>query len=136
MSTRPGLCGGHRATGVPTAIGQLPTVALRARQTVPIEEARRRQLRSDEALALWLDGVTMVSWSVVRCLFLLCCFGLWASSSMGASAQVRLLSEHPAERPARLDRDWPAVGTHTHNWRIPQGETAGSFPAAEKHRRP
>jgi hypothetical protein len=44
---------------------------------------------------------------------------------------VRLLSEHAAERPARLDRDWPAVVTHTHNWRFREGETAGTFPAAE-----
>src|SRR5262249_60548299 len=73
----------------------------------------------------------MTSWSVVRCLFLLCCFGSWASSGIGASAQVRLLSEHPAERPARLDRDWPAVVTHTHNWRFREGETAGRFPAPE-----
>jgi hypothetical protein len=74
----------------------------------------------------------MVSWFVVRCLFLFCFLGLWASSSIGASAQVRLLSEHPAERPARLDRDWPAVLTHTHNWRFSEKKTASSFPAAEQ----
>ena len=74
----------------------------------------------------------MLSWSVIRYLFLLCCFWLWASSSIGTLAQVRLLSEHPAERPARLDRDWPAVLTHTHNWRFREGEKAGSFPAAEE----
>ncbi|HWH57000.1 MAG TPA: hypothetical protein VN682_05170, partial [Terriglobales bacterium] len=45
---------------------------------------------------------------------------------------MRLLSEHLAERPARLDREWPAVLTHTHNWRFREGETAGSFPAAEE----
>jgi hypothetical protein len=45
---------------------------------------------------------------------------------------MRLLSEHPAERPARLDRDWPAVLTHTHNWRFREGEKAGSFPPAEE----
>src|SRR2546430_740215 len=71
----------------------------------------------------------MASWSIVRCLFLL---GVWASLSIGAIAQVRLLSEHPAERSARLDRDWPAGGTHAHNWRIREGETAGSFTAAEE----
>jgi hypothetical protein len=45
---------------------------------------------------------------------------------------VKLLSEHAAKRPARLDREWPAVLTHTHNWRFREGETAGSFPAAEE----
>lgn len=66
-----------------------------------------------------------------RCLWLLCCFGLCASS-IGASAQVRLISEHRAERPASLDREWPAVVTHTHNWRFREGEAAGSFSAAEE----
>jgi hypothetical protein len=51
---------------------------------------------------------------------------------MGALAQVRLLSEHPRERPARLDRDWPAIVTHTHNWRFREGEAAGSFVVAEE----
>src|SRR5215469_17487111 len=74
----------------------------------------------------------MVFTSVVRCLFLVCCFGMWASSSICASAQVRLLSEHREKRPARLDRDWPAVVTHTHNWRFREGEAAGSFSAAEE----
>lgn len=77
--------------------------------------------------------MNMVSWSEVRYLFLGCCFGLLASSSIGASAQVRLLSQRPSERPARLDREWPAVLTHTHNWRFREGEAAGSFPAAEEH---
>jgi hypothetical protein len=74
----------------------------------------------------------MVSWYTTRCLFVLWYFALWASSGVGALAQVRLLSEHPAERPARLDREWPAVLTHTHNWRFHEGETAGSFPATEE----
>ncbi|HXU16665.1 MAG TPA: hypothetical protein VN708_16140 [Terriglobales bacterium] len=74
----------------------------------------------------------MASWSMDRSRFLLCCFGLWVSSSMGALAQVRLLSEHPRERPARLDRDWPAIVTHTHNWRFREGEAAGSFVVAEE----
>jgi hypothetical protein len=74
----------------------------------------------------------MVPWYGVKCPLVLLCFALWASSSIGALAQVRLLSEHPAGRPTRLDREWPAVVTHTHNWRIREGETAGSFPAAEE----
>jgi len=75
-------------------------------------------------------GVKMASWSAARCLFLLCCFGLCVSSSSRAPAQVRLVSERPGERPASLDRDWPAVVTHTHNWRFREGETTGSFSAA------
>jgi len=57
---------------------------------------------------------------------------MWASWGICASAQVRLLSEHREKRPARLDRDWPAVVTHTHNWRFREGEAAGSFSAAEE----
>ena len=68
----------------------------------------------------------MVSSCLLRCLSLVCCFGLLASWSVGAPAQVRLLSEHPAERPQRLDHEWPAVLTHTHNWRFPEGQKAGS----------
>ncbi|HEV2398346.1 MAG TPA: CehA/McbA family metallohydrolase [Candidatus Sulfotelmatobacter sp.] len=45
---------------------------------------------------------------------------------------MRLISEHRAERPASLDREWPAVVTHTHNWRFREGEAAGSFSAAEE----
>jgi hypothetical protein len=74
----------------------------------------------------------MGTWSAIRRLYILCCLGLCASLSIGSSAQVRLLSEHSAERPAMLDRSWPAVVTHTHNWRFREGEKAGSFPAAEK----
>ena len=66
------------------------------------------------------------------CSFLSLLFGLWASSSIGAVAQVKLLSEHPAQRPAAIDRDWPAVVTHTHNWRFREGEAAGSFPGASE----
>ena len=69
---------------------------------------------------------------MIRCQFLLCSFALWVACSIGASAQMRLISEHPAERPAGLDRGWPAVVTHTHNWRFREGETAGSFSAAEE----
>ena len=65
-------------------------------------------------------------------LVILCYLWLCASSSIRASAQVRLLSEHSAERPSILDRSWPAVVTHTHNWRFSEGETQGSFPIAEE----
>ena len=74
----------------------------------------------------------MSSRRAVRCLFVLCCFAQWILSSIAALAQVRLVSEHPAKRPAGIDRDWPAVLTHTHNWRFREGETAGSFPEAEE----
>jgi hypothetical protein len=70
--------------------------------------------------------------SVVKPLVILCYLWLCASSSIRASAQVRLLSEHSAERPSKLDRSWPAVITHTHNWRFNEGESAGSFPDAEE----
>ena len=73
----------------------------------------------------------METWSRVSFLFLVCGFALW-TSGIDALAQVRLLSEHPAQRPAKLDREWPAVVTHTHNWRFREGETTGSFPAAEE----
>jgi hypothetical protein len=68
----------------------------------------------------------------MRRLVIICCCALWVSSSIAAFAQVRLLSERAAERSPNLDRDWPAVMTHTHNWRFREGETAGSFPAAEE----
>src|SRR3974390_129910 len=74
----------------------------------------------------------MGAWRAVRCLFIFCCLGLCASASIRAAAQVRLLSEHSAARPAGLDRGWPAIVTHTHNWRFREGETAGSFPSAEE----
>ena len=70
--------------------------------------------------------------SVLKRLVILCYLWLCASSSIRASAQVRLLSEHSAERPSILDRSWPAVVTHTHNWRFSEGETQGSFPIAEE----
>ena len=70
--------------------------------------------------------------SVVKPLVILCYLWLCASSSIRASAQLRLLSEHSAERPSKLDRSWPAVITHTHNWRFNEGESAGSFPDAEE----
>lgn len=73
----------------------------------------------------------MRSRRAVRRLCIVCCFAQWILSSI-AIAQVRLVSEHPAERPAGLDRDWPAVLTHTHNWRFREGETPGSFPEAEE----
>jgi hypothetical protein len=70
--------------------------------------------------------------SRILALLFLTCFGLCASMSIGARAQATLLSERPAERPASLDREWPAVVTHTHNWRFREGESAGSFSAAEQ----
>src|SRR5436190_563273 len=70
--------------------------------------------------------------SVIKGLVILCYLWLCASSSIRALAQVRLLSEHSAERPSILDRSWPAVVTHTHNWRFSEGETQGSFPIAEE----
>jgi hypothetical protein len=63
----------------------------------------------------------------------LCCLGLVFSLSLYTKAQVRLLSEHPAPRPAGLERSWPAVLTHTHNWRFRDEEKPhGNFIDAEK----
>src|SRR5690242_9264414 len=76
--------------------------------------------------------MTMVHRHRISGLLLLCCLGLLRFWSIGASAQVRLLSDHRAERPAGLDRGWPAVVTHTHNWRFREGEAAGSFSAAKR----
>src|SRR6185312_10047222 len=91
-------------------------------------ESRREQkcLRRRPTAQMRTNELIMLTCSEVRFLFRLCCFAVLASLSTGASAQVRLLSEHLAERPARLDREWPAVLTHTHNWRFREGETAGS----------
>lgn len=69
---------------------------------------------------------------VVKRLIILCFLWLCASSSIRASAQVKLLSQHSAERSSKLDRSWPAVVTHTHNWRFSEDETPGSFPVAEE----
>src|SRR5215471_984142 len=65
-------------------------------------------------------------------LIIVCCLGLFAFLSVRSSAQLKLLAEHPAERPSKLDRSWPAVMTHTHNWRFSEGETPGSFDVAEE----
>ncbi len=69
---------------------------------------------------------------LVKRLVLLIYLGLSACLGVSATAQLRLLSEHPGSRPPELDRSWPAVMTHTHNWRFPAGEKPGSFPVAEQ----
>ncbi len=63
---------------------------------------------------------------------LLC--GAFVGAAVGVQAQVTLLAEHPGERPAGLDRSWPSVVSHTHNWRFRDGEipNPGSFPVAEE----
>src|ERR1700758_5322920 len=57
-----------------------------------------------------------------------------APSQVAPSAGTKLLSERPGRRPPELARAWPAVMTHTHNWRFPAGEKPqpGSFPQAEQ----
>ena len=64
--------------------------------------------------------------------FIFSCLALITSLSFHAQGQLRLLSEHPAEWPSKLDRSWPAVMTHTHNWRFSEGENPGSFADAEE----
>lgn len=61
---------------------------------------------------------------------LACCL---VQSSLAAAPGLKLLSEHPGTRPAELNRNWPAVVTHTHNWRFPAGEKPGSFLEAEQN---
>lgn len=49
-----------------------------------------------------------------------------------AAGQLKLLSAHEAQRPPELDRNWPAVLTHTHNWRFRDGEKSENFDVAEQ----
>lgn len=68
----------------------------------------------------------------VRRITSLCILALLPSLPLYATAQVRLLSEHPNVRPAGLDQSWPSVMTHTHNWRFADGEKRENFTVAEK----
>jgi hypothetical protein len=61
-----------------------------------------------------------------------CFLALSACWSTPVAAQIRLVAEHPAERPPNLERAWPAVVTHTHNWRFRAGEKPGNFLVAEQ----
>ena len=74
----------------------------------------------------------MTTCRLVKRLVLLIYLGVSACLGVSATAQLRLLSEHPGSRPPELDRSWPAVMTHTHNWRFAAGEKPGSFPLAEQ----
>lgn len=51
---------------------------------------------------------------------------------IAAPDELKLLSEHAALRPPELAHAWPAVVTHTHNWRFEPGEKPGSFEEAEQ----
>ncbi len=70
--------------------------------------------------------------SVVKFLVLLGCIAAGALSSVAATGELKLLSEHEAQRPPDLDRTWPAVVTHTHNWRFRTGQKTGNFEEAEQ----
>jgi hypothetical protein len=59
------------------------------------------------------------------------CLALLTSHSIGAQA-ARLVSEEPGSPPQGLLSQYPAVVTHTHNWRFADGESVGSFEDAEK----
>lgn len=52
--------------------------------------------------------------------------------AIAVAAQLKLLSAHARQRPLQLDLGWPAVLTHTHNWRFREGENAGDFNMAEQ----
>lgn len=62
----------------------------------------------------------------------LACIALLGFVCLPALGQLKLLSARPGQRPPQLDRDWPAVLNHTHNWRFREGENAGNFDAAEQ----
>jgi hypothetical protein len=64
---------------------------------------------------------------------LLGCMAAGAPPAAEPAGQLKLLSEHEAQRPPELDRSWPAVMTHTHNWRFRTGEKPGDFEEAEKN---
>ncbi|HEY7095091.1 MAG TPA: hypothetical protein VH437_00070 [Terriglobales bacterium] len=59
--------------------------------------------------------------------------GSFIQMGLAANSELKLVVEHPGTRPPELDRAWPAVVTHTHNWRFPGGEKPGSFPQAEQN---
>ena len=46
---------------------------------------------------------------------------------------MRLLTEKPGPPPQGLLHQYPAVVTHTHNWRFAEGDVPGSFDDAEKN---
>lgn len=50
-----------------------------------------------------------------------------------AQQPVRLLAETPGPPPQGLLNEYPAVVTHTHNWRFAEGDSPGSFDDAEKN---
>jgi hypothetical protein len=55
------------------------------------------------------------------------CFPVFA-----ASGQLKLMAAHAGQRPPAVDRSWPAVLTHTHNWRFRAGDKAGNFNVTEQ----
>jgi hypothetical protein len=69
----------------------------------------------------------------LRSLALLGLIASGAPPSVCAANRLKLLSEHEAQRPPDLDRSWPAVVTHTHNWRFRSGEEPGNFQEAEQN---
>jgi hypothetical protein len=77
----------------------------------------------------------MRAYRFARTLLLLGCLTVKALLPADAGSEVKLLSEHPGQRPPELDRKWPAVVTHTHGWRFPAGEKPepNSFPQVEQN---
>jgi hypothetical protein len=61
-----------------------------------------------------------------------CFLALSACWSTPIAGQIRLVAEHPSERPPNLESAWPAVVTHTHNWRFRAGEKPGNFLVAKQ----
>lgn len=58
--------------------------------------------------------------------------GLIAVPGMAQPA-ARLARDQPGSPPPGLAEQYPAVVTHTHNWRFADGDTRGSFEDAEKN---
>lgn len=56
---------------------------------------------------------------------------LAASRGIG-QARARLVSESPGLPPDGLFAQYPAVVTHTHNWRFSEGESRGSFEESQR----
>src|SRR4051812_27106521 len=60
------------------------------------------------------------------------CLALLSGSAI-AQQHARLVSEKPAPAPQGLLAQYPAVVTHTHNWRFAEGESRSSYDQAEKN---
>ena len=91
------------ATGIESRLGRPLAPAIRARKLVTVKKA---------AATLVLAFLT---------------------NSVIAQPSARLLSEKSGAPPQGLLDQYPAVVTHTHNWRFAEGDPPGNFDVAEKN---